>query len=83
MTAYRWRGVNPRGQQQFGQADWRDLPAEVEARFRSGWRFLIVCRGDGPVPPPAIGPAGLAAEIRPAPDTAKRSWWAETGEGQS
>ena len=77
MTHYRWRGVTAHGQQQFGRSDWSDLAAEVEARFKSGWRSLIVCDGDGPVPPPAVGPAGMVAAIERHLDTGKRGWWAE------
>lgn len=76
---YRWRGVTPHGQQQYGRADWPDLTAEIEKRFQAGWRSLTVCSGEGPVPPPAIGPAGVIAAITPHPDTGKRTWWTEAG----
>ena len=72
MTVYRWRGVNAIGQQKTGRADWPDLAAEVERRFKSGWRSLVVCSGEGPVPPPAIGPAGMVAAIERHRDTGKR-----------
>lgn len=78
---YRWRGVNPRGEQAMGQMtlDPAALPALVEERYKKGWRSLTVCRGAGPVPPPAIGPADVVAAIERHLDTGKRGWWAENG----
>lgn len=74
--AYRWRGVDPRGEAAAGRAAWPDLATEVRRRFNAGWKTLVVCTGDGPVPPPAIGPAGVVAEIGRHPGTGQRSWWA-------
>ncbi len=77
---YRWRGVNPRGEQVMGQMT-LDVPgalaAIVEDRWRHGWRSLTVCRGPGPVPPPAVGPADVVAGIGKNPDNGYLGWWAE------
>lgn len=75
---YRWRGVDPRGNQRLGQMDIEQgyLAPVVEHRFRQGWKLLTVCSGPGPVPPPAIGPADVVAEIKPHPETGRRTWWA-------
>jgi hypothetical protein len=83
FETYRWRGVNPHGEQAAGQitCDPAALPTVVEARFQQGWRSLTVCRGPGPVPPPVTGPARIVAAIERSLDTGKRGWWAEKGEG--
>jgi hypothetical protein len=75
---YRWRGVARNGAQRSGRTTIDDLPAWVELRFGQGWRALTVCAGDGPVPPPAIGPSDVVARIGPHPDHGRRTWWAET-----
>jgi len=79
MTAaiYRWRGISPGGTFQSGMTDIADLAMWTAIRFDHGWHDVIVCSGDGPVPPPAIGAAGVVAAIDRHPDTGKRRWWAE------
>ena len=72
---YRWRGVRG-GSQRQGREPIADLAAWTEARFDAGWSALTVCAGDGPVPPPAVGAAGVVAAIDRHPDTGRRRWWA-------
>ena len=55
------------------------LAGRVEDRFRAGFRRLVVCSGDGPVPPRPDEDS--VAEIAPHPETGHRTWWAETAEG--
>jgi hypothetical protein len=78
MSVYRWRGVSPRGKQQFGTTNWPDLSAVVEAMFKRGWRSQIVRTGRGPVPPPAAGADALAAAIEPELVSGRRTWWASS-----
>jgi hypothetical protein len=80
MPVYRWRGTAPNGEYKAGVWSCDDLPAEVKTRFDRGWRSLIVCAGDGPVPPPADPQDGLVAVIGPHPQTGKRTWWAEAAD---
>lgn len=73
---YRFRGVDPKGQHRFGRFVTSDLGAHTEMRYRQGWRSLLICSGDGPVPPPTDDEHRVAA-IEAHPDTGKRIWWAE------
>lgn len=81
---YRWRGTTSRGQQHSGQITFEresTLGAMVAARYRAGWRYLLVVRGPGPVPPGRNeDPAALID--RGEPD-GQRVWWAEAGERTS
>lgn len=81
MTNYRWRGVSRTGTPRGGMKEIGDLPAWVRDLYTQGWHDLVVCSGDGPVPPPAIGPAGVVAEITRHPDHGRRTWWAEDQSG--
>jgi hypothetical protein len=74
---YRFRGVNPKGVSSFGRFVTSDLPAHTEMRFRQGWRSLLICSGDGPVPP-APDDGHKVAGIERHPETGKRTWWAES-----
>ena len=75
---YRFKGVDSRGVQRFGQVSCPDgLAAMVKGRYDQGWRFLVVCAGDGPVPP-SFADQNEVAWIGPHPDTGKRSWWSES-----
>ena len=78
-VVYRWRGVTSHGEQKCGRVSLTPaaLSVFVEDRFKHGWRSLTVCSGEGPVPPPAVGPADVVAVIGPHPDTGKRIWWSE------
>ncbi len=69
MAAYTWRGVTRRGGGQTGAMDIApaDLPARVAARYRQGWRHLVVT---------AAGDGREAAGIGPDGD-AGRTWYAE------
>jgi hypothetical protein len=74
---YRWRGVTPRGRQQSGCITLPPggLAAHVDALFRAGWRYLLICSGPGPVPP-RFGEENQVAGIDKHPDTGKRTgWW--------
>jgi hypothetical protein len=75
---YRWHGTDRRGARHAGVLTLTpgQLAAEVEQRWRAGWRELTVCRGDGPVPP-RHGEDGQVAGIGRHPDTGWRTWWAE------
>jgi hypothetical protein len=69
MVAYTWKGVTRRDG---GQPDAMDfapsgLPAWVEARYRRGWRRLVVTAAEG---------GREAARIGPARD-GSRIWYAE------
>jgi hypothetical protein len=77
---FRFRGVNPKGEAVSGRFVTSDLPAHTEMRYRQGWRALLVCSGDGPVPP-SFADQGKVAVIEPHPETGKRTWWAERIEG--
>ena len=82
LTAYRWRGVNRRGAALFGMTTM--LPGSVaslvEKYWRLGWREFLIVPGEGPVPPVADDPGRVGA-IEKHPDTGRRIWWAEAGEG--
>jgi hypothetical protein len=77
--SYRFTGVNSHGEQRAGKFTAPDgLGALVKSRFAQGWRYLMVCAGDGPVPP-SFADQQQVAGIGPHPDTGKRIWWAESG----
>jgi hypothetical protein len=84
MIAYRWRGTTSRGEHRFGTVSFQaesSLGAMVAARYRSGWRHLLVVRGDGPVPPRRDeDPVAL---IDRSADRGQRVWWAEAGQQTS
>jgi hypothetical protein len=69
MAACRWKGVTRRGCGQSGAMGIAPagLPAWVEARYRRGWRRLVVT---------AAGDGREAARIGPAGDGG-RTWHAE------
>ena len=58
MAAYMWKGVTRRGARQPGAMDIApaDLPAWVEARYRQGWRHLVVTAADDGFEAARIGP---------------------------
>ena len=78
---YRWRGVTRGGRQQSGCITLPPggLAAHVDALFRAGWRYLMVCSGEGPVPP-RFGEENQVAGIDKHPDTGKRTGWWEADE---
>ena len=79
MTAYRFTGTDKRGTARSGKFTLEhdeDLPETVRHRFDTGWRYLRVCSGDGPVPP-SFADQHVVAQIHSHTDDGKRTWWAE------
>jgi hypothetical protein len=73
---YRFRGTDRAGNARLGVATMpeAELAAWVRGLYRCRWRELVVCEGEGPVPP---GPdEDSVAEIGPHVDSGHRCWWA-------
>lgn len=64
-VSYRFAGTVRSGRRCVGETSTPDLPAWVEAKYRSGWRDLSVMRGGDEV-------AGISQL------NGRRTWWAES-----
>ncbi len=71
MTTYKSKGIARRGAGQLGAMDITpaDLPPWVEARYRQGWKHLVVTAADD---------GHVAARNGPG-DEGGRTWYAERG----
>ena len=78
MSTYRFTGTDKRGEQRAGKftCPAASLAEVVRHRFDTGWRYLRVCSGDGPVPP-SFADQHVVAAIHSQTDDGKRTWWAE------
>jgi hypothetical protein len=76
QAIYRWTGVTRSGERRHGATQpTESLGKMVEGLYQAGWRYLMVCAGEGPVPP-SFADQGQVAGIGKHPDTGRRvCWW--------